>query len=234
MNPPGTEPSYTSAGDPLDAGTPGVRTAAVQGSPTRPQADSPEAPRADDAGLLRRMSRGDESALGELYDRWSPRVHALVFRLLRDRDDAEDVVEEVFWQAWRQAARYEPERGSAASWLLSIARTRALDGLRSRLRRRAVPLGDDSGETVAAAPPRATGGPVVEVESAERRTHVLAALAELPTEQREALELAYYEGLSQTEIADRTGQPLGTVKTRTRLALRKLRERLSALRDGEA
>jgi RNA polymerase sigma-70 factor (ECF subfamily) len=187
-----------------------------------------------DAELLRRMGAGDERALGELYDRWSSRVYALVFRLLRDRDDAEDVVEEVFWQAWRQAARYEQARGSASAWLIAIARTRALDRLRSASRRREAPLADERAEGAApVAPVAAADGPAVQVDAAERRTRVLAALAELPAEQREALELAYYEGLSQTEIADRTGQPLGTIKTRTRLALRKLRERLSALRDGD-
>jgi RNA polymerase sigma-70 factor, ECF subfamily len=228
MNPPGTEPSYTSGGHQLDAAAPAVRP------PTRPPATSPDVPRADDGELLSRMGGGDESALGELYDRWSARVHALVFRLLRDPDDAEDVVEEVFWQAWRQAARYDPARGSASSWLLSIARSRALDRLRSRLRHREAPLADESGETAATVPATAAGGPAVDVESAERRTHVLAALAELPAEQRETLELAYFQGLSQTEIADRMGQPLGTVKTRTRLALGKLRERLSMLRDGDS
>jgi RNA polymerase sigma-70 factor (ECF subfamily) len=228
MNPPGTEPSYTPTGDLLDATAPDLHAA------PRTRADSPALPRADEAELLRRIAAGDERALGELYDRWSSRVHALVFRLLRDRDDAEDVVEDVFWQAWRQAARYEPARGSASAWLMSIARTRALDRLRSASRRREAPVADESARAAAAAAPAPpSSGPVAEVESAERRTRVLAALAELPAEQREALELAYYEGLSQTEIADRTGQPLGTVKTRMRLALRKLRERLSALRDGD-
>jgi len=228
MNPPGTEPSYTSAEGQLDV--PEARR-----SPAPPRAGLSEQPRADDAELLRRMSGGDEGALGELYDLWSPRVHALVFRLVRDRDDAEEVVEEVFWQAWRQASRYDPVRGPTASWLLSIARTRALDRVRSRRRRREEPLEEELGDRGAGvAATAAAGGPVTEVEWSERRTRVLAALAELPAEQREALELAYFEGLSQTEIADRTEQPLGTVKTRTRLALRKLRERLSALRDGES
>jgi RNA polymerase sigma-70 factor (ECF subfamily) len=181
------------------------------------------------------MSGGDEGALGELYDRWSARVHAFVFRLVRDRDDAEEVVEEVFWQAWRQAGRYDPQRGAAASWLLLIARTRALDRVRSRLRRREDPLEAESGDRAADEAATATaGGPIMELEWSERRTRVLAALAELPAEQRETLELAYFDGLSQTEIADRTEQPLGTVKTRTRLALRKLRERLSILRDEES
>jgi RNA polymerase sigma-70 factor (ECF subfamily) len=230
MNPPGAESSYTSVEHQLDAARQGVSPGDMQQPVPRPRAQPTERALADDAELLRRMSVGDESALGEFYDRWSPRVHALVFRLLRDRDDAEDVVEEVFWQAWRQAARYEPARGSPASWLLSIARTRTLDRLRTASRRREAPLVDEPVKS-AASTATVTGGPVADVETAERRTRVLAALGELPAEQREALELAYYEGLSQTEIADRTGQPLGTVKTRTRLALQKLRERLSALRE---
>jgi RNA polymerase sigma-70 factor (ECF subfamily) len=178
------------------------------------------------------MSGGDETALGELYDLWSARVHALVYSLVRDPDDAEEVVEEVFWQAWRQAGRYDPARGSASSWLLSIARTRGLDRLRSRRRRREEPLENTSADPeTAQVAETAARGPAADLESSEQRAHVLAALAELPAEQREALELAYFEGLSQTEIADRTAQPLGTVKTRTRLALGKLRERLSVLRD---
>jgi len=176
------------------------------------------------------MSEGDERALGTLYDRWVPAVHSLVLHIVRDSAEAEDVVEEVFWQAWRQAARYEPSRGSVSTWLLTIARSRALDKLRSlrRTRDETVPL---AVATDAVASPVAT--PQGAAELSERRTLVAAALQELPREQREALELSYFAGLSQTEIAERTGQPLGTVKTRMRLAMQKLRGKLAQLRGAE-
>jgi RNA polymerase sigma-70 factor (ECF subfamily) len=181
---------------------------------------------ADDATLVRRIAAGDERALGALYDRWSAAVYALVLHIVRDASEAEDVVEEVFWQAWRQAARYEPERGGVSTWLLTMTRSRALDRLRSLRRRReeTVPLAVAS-ETVAT--PGMT--PQGAAELSEIRELVAAALHELPVEQREALELAYFGGLSQTEIAARTGQPLGTVKTRMRLAMQKLRTRLATL-----
>jgi len=187
-------------------------------------------PDSDDAALVRRMSEGDERALGTLYDRWVPAVHSLVLHIVRDSAEAEDVVEEVFWQAWRQAARYEPSRGSVSTWLLTIARSRALDKLRSlrRTRDETVPL---AVATDAVASPVAT--PQGAAELSERRTLVAAALQELPREQREALELSYFAGLSQTEIAERTGQPLGTVKTRMRLAMQKLRGKLAQLRGAE-
>jgi RNA polymerase sigma-70 factor, ECF subfamily len=183
---------------------------------------------ANDATLLRRMSEGDERALGALYDRWSSAVHSLVLHIVRDRDEAEDVVEETFWQAWRQAARYEPARGTVATWLLTIARSRALDRLRAvrRSREDAEPVPPEL--DVATGP---TADPAGYTEAAERRARVVAALEALPREQREALELAYFGGLSQTEIAAQTGQPLGTVKTRMRLALQKLRVQLASLRE---
>jgi RNA polymerase sigma-70 factor (ECF subfamily) len=183
----------------------------------------------NDRELVARMSAGDESALAQLYDRWSRTVYTLVVHLVRDGDDAEDVVEEAFWQAWRQASRYESSRGELATWLLTIARSRSLDRLRARRRRREEPLtpvllGDAD---VAAG----ESDPARRAELGERRERVAGALRDLPAEQRQVLELAYFAGLSQAEIADRTGQPLGTVKTRTRLAAQKLRERLSVLRS---
>jgi len=184
---------------------------------------------ADDIELLRRMAEGNEQALGTFYDRWNSMVHAVVLRILRQRDDVEDVVEEAFWQAWRQSSRYEPSRGSVQTWLLTIARSRALDRVRALKRRREEPLIGDGGEVVVEQ--AAEGDASTDAESAERRTIVLAALAELPAEQREALELGYYSGLSQSEIAERTGQPLGTIKTRMRLAMQKLKGRLLVLRE---
>jgi RNA polymerase sigma-70 factor (ECF subfamily) len=186
----------------------------------------------EDETLVQRMAEGDEQALGALYDRWHPVVHAVVSRVLRRPDDVEEIVEETFWQAWRQAARHDPARGAVQTWLLTIARSRALDRVRALRRRREDPLEGEDGPLVV--PQAAPDDPVLEAEHAERRRIVAEALASLPAEQREALELGYYGGLSQSEIADRTGQPLGTVKTRMRLAMQKLRSQLRILRsEGE-
>lgn len=190
-----------------------------------------------DYELVRRMQAGDERALNAFYERWFPIVNAVVTRILKSADDVEDVVEEAFWQVWRQADRFTTERGSVQTWLLTIARSRALDRLRATRRLREDSIDDTAGGTdqtgtaAEAAVVRSSSDPLLDVEHAERRTLVLAALAELPREQREALELGYFGGLSQSEIAERTGQPLGTIKTRMRLAMQKLRERLSLLRE---
>jgi RNA polymerase sigma-70 factor (ECF subfamily) len=188
-----------------------------------------------DAELIRRMQGGDETALTAFYDRWIPIVSALLSRMLRSASDVEDVAEETFWQAWRQADRFVAERGSPQTWLLTIARSRALDRLRSlrRLREDSMEEGmlDVGGPGSTDTMVRSSSDPALDAEQAERRTLVVAALAELPKEQREALELGYFGGLSQSEIAERTGQPLGTIKTRMRLAMQKLRERLSPLRE---
>jgi len=137
------------------------------------------------------------------------------------------VVEAVFWQGWQQAGRYTGDRGTPGAWLLAIARSRALDRLRTIRRRRDDLAADDS---VFANEP-AIGDPLSDLNTNERAGRVVAALDTLPPEQRTVLELAYFEGLSQTEIADRLSQPLGTIKTRARLALRKLRDTLSVLRE---
>jgi RNA polymerase sigma-70 factor, ECF subfamily len=185
------------------------------------------APESEDEALVRRMAAGEEQALGALYDRWHAVVHGVVSRMLRQPDDVEDVVEEAFWQAWRQAARFDATRGAVQTWLLTIARSRALDRVRSLRRRREDPLENDEGQVVVQQ--AAEGDPGLDAEASERRRIVVDALAGLPPEQREALELGYFGGLSQTEIAERTGQPLGTVKTRMRLAMQKLRGQLQIL-----
>lgn len=180
-----------------------------------------------DLSLLDRMRNGDEDALATLYDRWSDRIHSLAAHLVRDARDAEDIVEETFWQAWRGAARYDATRGNVGTWLLTICRSRSLDRLRARKRRpEDTPLDD---ATVIASP---EPDPMDRAVSSEAGRLVRAALAELPDEQRETLVLAYFRGLSQSEIADSTGQPLGTVKTRVRLALVKLREKLGVLQEA--
>jgi RNA polymerase sigma-70 factor, ECF subfamily len=187
-----------------------------------------------DLDLLRRMAAGDEHALGALYDQWAPRVHALVLRMLGDADEAEEIVEETFWQAWRQAGRYVAERAAVSTWLMTICRSRALDRLRSRRRSREDAWSRLQGEDDASIEPPGVSAadPAADVEAADRRTQVVAALGALPTEQRAVIELAYFGGFSQSEIAERTGQPLGTIKTRTRLAMEKLRGQLTVFRDG--
>jgi RNA polymerase sigma-70 factor (ECF subfamily) len=160
--------------------------------------------------LLRRLTAGDHLALGEVYDRYAGLVNGLALRILRDRTEAEDVVQEVFVQIWRQAARFDPARGSPEAWICTMARTRALDRLRRRASRREEP---------SEAAPGATETPRTEQALAIRK-----ALDTLSTDQRRALELAYYEGLTQTEIAARLDEPLGTIKTRIRTALIRLRD----------
>ena len=141
----------------------------------------------------------------------------VALRVLRERADAEEVLQETFIEVWRRAREYAPSRGSVEAWLLTIARTRAIDRLRSRAARGRM------AEAVSAEPAQAVPKlPDMLSATAEDAMRVQAALCALPVEQRMALELAYWEGLSQTEIATRTGQPLGTVKTRVRLALLKL------------
>lgn len=185
---------------------------------------------ADDVALVRRMVEADETALGALYDQWNRALYSLVLHLLQDPDEAEDVVEETFWQAWRKASSYEPSKGAVSTWLLTIGRRRALDRLRARKRHRE----DLAGSSTFADLPSNEPDPLEDTETAERREQVRAALRGLPSEQREVLELGYFNGLSQSEIADATGQPLGTVKTRMRLAMQKLREPLAAHRGGRS
>jgi RNA polymerase sigma-70 factor (ECF subfamily) len=205
--------------------------------PPGPRAYDPQEPAPDrrvegDVTLVALMANGDEQALAALYDRWVPMVHTLAYHLLGDADEAEDAVEETFWQAWRQAARYEASRGAVSTWLSTIARSRALDRLRAR-RRRAE--GSYDGPSTKASPlggfadaPSPIGNPQHDSEKSERARDVAAALTKLPPEQREVIVLAYFGGLSHSEIAEKTSLPLGTVKTRARLALDKLRAGLAA------
>lgn len=170
------------------------------------------------------MCEADETALGALYDRWMRALYSLVFHLLKDPDEAEDIVEETFWQAWRKASSYEPSKGAVSTWLLTIGRRKALDRLRAKKRQKEDPIETDQHFADLPSP---ENDPSQDAEGKELREHVRSALRELPDEQREALELGYFKGMSQSEIADATGQPLGTVKTRMRLAMQKLREPLS-------
>jgi RNA polymerase sigma-70 factor (ECF subfamily) len=163
---------------------------------------------------------GGEQALRDLYRQCGGRVMAMAYRILRDRAEAEDVVQETFVELWRRREAYDERRASPAAWALVVARSRAIDRLRARsaLMRAQEAQRQD--------PPPLP--PAVEpVEEREERERVLRAIAELPPEQRQTVELAFYGGLSHTEIAARLDQPLGTVKTRVRLAMEKLQERLA-------
>jgi RNA polymerase sigma-70 factor (ECF subfamily) len=176
--------------------------------------------------LIQRMASGDVSALGELYDLYARAVCSLAYRILRDSGEAEDVVQDVFSQAWRQAGQYDAARAHAGAWLMMMCRSRALDRVRSRgARLQTVP---DPAACLEAADGMAAD-PESNAITAQDASRVRAALASLQETERTAIELAYYEGLSQTEIAERLSEPLGTIKTRIRTGLLKLR---SALRGG--
>jgi RNA polymerase sigma-70 factor, ECF subfamily len=168
----------------------------------------------DDAGLLTRMGQRDENAMEEIFRRYSGAVYSVALRVLHDSAQAEDVLQEVFLQLWRHPVTFVQQRGSLGAWLVVVARNRAIDLLRRRKL-------TDPVEEVALA------SSLNVADEAERNTtmqKVRQAIAGLPDEQRKALELAYFEGLSHTEIANRTGDPLGTVKTRIRQGLISLRK----------
>jgi RNA polymerase sigma-70 factor (ECF subfamily) len=171
------------------------------------------------AGLLARIAEGDRDAFGRFYDAFAGLALGLIRRILRDPAASEEVLQEVFWQIWQEAARYDPHRGSPEAWLVMRAKTRAIDRLRA-IRRREKTFVAPVDEAVARTPEQPAENPGV---VAERRGLVQSALDGLPEPQRRVVELAFFEGLTQSEIASRLGEPLGTVKTRARLALERLR-----------
>lgn len=175
-----------------------------------------------DEALIALVARGDETALAELYDRLGRVAYGLALRVIRDERLAEDAVQEAFLGVWRTAAAYTPERGRAQAWILTLAHRRAVDVVRREERRRADVLDD----AAAAAIPSSEPTPEVETWLRFDRERVRAALAQLPDGQREAIELAYYGGFTQTELAERLGLPLGTIKSRMFAGLTRLRELL--------
>jgi RNA polymerase sigma-70 factor (ECF subfamily) len=176
-----------------------------------------------DRSSLERMAAGDHEALAELYDRHGRMVFSLALRIVRDQRDAEEVVQDVFAQAWRESGRYSAGRGSVIAWLMTLTRSRAVDRLRGRKAR--PDTATDSEPIVAIADGAAPADE--QLSAAAQAAQVRTALNALPLVQRLAIELAFYEGLTHTEIADRLEQPLGTVKTRIRQGLLKLRDQLS-------
>ena len=178
--------------------------------------------------LIAQTAQGDQAALATLYDRTSPQVYGLVLKILDNREAAEEVTLDVYTQVWRQAHTYDETRGTPGSWLMTLARTRAIDRYRAGMAERGriesldtVELFVSEGET-----------PEQDLEGQQRRRYVQQALALLTTEQRKVIALAYFYGLSQSEISDKLNVPLGTVKTRMRLGMIKLREALAPYEEG--
>jgi RNA polymerase sigma-70 factor (ECF subfamily) len=173
--------------------------------------------------LLRDVARGDRDAFARFYDLHAALVHTFALRILRERGEAEEVVQDVFLQVWRQAESYSTDRGTPEAWLITMTRSRGIDKLRSRRRRdEMVRPADNPDRLPEPAVPESAAG------SAEARATLGGALADLPAAQRSVLELAYFDGLTQSEIAARLGEPLGTVKTRMRSGLERLRGALAA------
>jgi RNA polymerase sigma-70 factor (ECF subfamily) len=181
--------------------------------------DEPAAKEPSDEQVLEAVGRGDRDALGVLYDRFGRLAYGLAFRVLRDRALAEDAVQEAFLAVWRSADAYKRERAKPAAWILTVVHRRAVDLVRREQRRR--------GEPLESAPEPTAGAADEDAVLRDRRAAVQAALTELPGDQRQALELAYYGGLTQSELAERLGVPLGTVKSRMFAGLGRLRELLA-------
>lgn len=187
-------------------------------------------PRPDEeAQLAHRVAAGDEKALGLLYDRLGRSVYTLCLRIVRDTGAAEELTQETFVRLWRSAASFDTERGRVSAWLLRIAHNLALNEIRRRQSRPVVAPEDEWETTVATlADPSGEGDPQMATWMSERAETVRRALAELPAPQRQAIELAFFGGLSQAEVAAALGDPLGTVKSRIRIGMQNLRERLIA------
>jgi RNA polymerase sigma-70 factor (ECF subfamily) len=178
-----------------------------------------------DEAVLALIARSDEQALSELYRRFSRLAYGLAFRILRDDALAQDAVQEAFLGVWRAAGRFTAERAKPSTWLLTLVHRRAVDLVRREERRRTEQLQPDS-------EPSGTEGPD-ELELLSERQSIREALRKLPPEQREAIELAYYGGYTQSELAERLGQPLGTIKSRMFTGLARLRETLEESAVGQ-
>jgi RNA polymerase sigma-70 factor, ECF subfamily len=176
-----------------------------------------------DAELVRRLQKRDPQALGELYDKYGRLAFSLIYRIVRDVGTAEDLVQETFLRVWNRSQGFDADRGALGGWLLAVARNRAIDYLRSAggKMRNAVELEETEHPSLYMDLEK-------EVLNSDRTRHLREAMEKLTPNQRSAIELAYFEGLSQTEIAERLGQPLGTVKTWVRMALKNLREALGS------
>lgn len=178
---------------------------------------------AEEVELMERVAKGDDAALEDIYNRYAGMLKALILRVVKDYGEAEEILQEVFIQAWRQADRYNSRRASVSTWLALIARSRAIDRVRTRkvVARTVANAQQEKGDE------HQSPEGVADVLNQERREKLGEALADLPDEQRTVLELAFYKGLTQREISKHEDIPLGTVKTRTLLAMNKLRKALA-------
>jgi RNA polymerase sigma-70 factor (ECF subfamily) len=188
-------------------------------------ADSTEA----EIELLRLVGGGDRAAFSQLYDRFHGVLFGTAYRIVNNRETAEDVLQEVFIQIWEKAPLYDPCRGKPLTWAITLTRNKAIDRLRSGQRR--ARLQDQVEEQAKSDAQFDEQDGVSGLDLAENARTVRAALAKLPAEQREAIELAFFSGLTQTEISDRLGQPLGTVKARIRRGMMRLRSALERRED---
>lgn len=205
--------------------------------PAEPEPSTRRELHESDSLLFSSIAGGDPSALAALYDRYGRFVYSLCLRSLRDRAEAEDALQEIFLKVWSRAGQFDARRGSALSWLGTLARRHAIDRLRAAGSRPSLApaTSEEEGESNArdAAPDEASLGPESRTILDEDRAAVRRGLLALPPEQRLLLELAYFDGLSQSEIAEHVSAPLGTVKTRMRAGLKTLRESLSERFEGE-
>jgi RNA polymerase sigma-70 factor (ECF subfamily) len=183
-----------------------------------------------DAELLRRMGRSDREAFAQLYDRFSRPLYATALRILSNAAEAEDIVQDVFLALWEKAAAFEPARGSAFAWAVTLTRNRAIDRVRMRKRRSEL-LAETTAEDAGTQPSDAGLHSADELVSKEQAGAVRAAVAALPAEQQRAVELAFFSGLTQQEIAEKLREPLGTVKARIRRGLLRLRDTLGGRHD---
>lgn len=181
----------------------------------------------DDQVLIDAISSGDSSALEALYDRYAVVVYRMALRILKSRELAEDVVQEVFWRVWRRSGSFERDRGRVAQWIFGIAHNLCIDELR-RTRARPTPVYEDVDHPVIQQLADEQADVPATALAAEQRRTIAEALGHLPSAQRQAIELAYFGGLSHQEIATRLNRPLGTIKTRVRLGLLKLESLLVA------
>ena len=186
---------------------------------SQPDSGTPPVSEQDDKELVASIASGRAEAVAELYDRYAGMLTALSQRILKDMADAEEVLQETFLQVWNQAGRYDPRRSSVSTWLVLITRSRSIDRLRSRQVKQRTATAAQQENPIQHTSPKGVGN----VLHQERRSRLQDELAKLPEEQRQVLEMAFYGGMTQSEIAEDTGIPLGTVKTRTLLAMKKLR-----------
>ncbi len=185
----------------------------------------------EEAELLIAVAGKDQQALGRLYDLYKRLLFSLCVSILKDRHEAEELLQEIFVQVWQKAAAYNPEKGTAYTWLVSLTRNRAIDRIRSKSWKNQQITDSDPDNKILELIPTEGSNPLHVTVAKQRSTMIQQFLNKIPDEQRSVLTAAYFEGFSQSEIADQTGLPLGTVKSRMRQGLLKLKEMLSGKED---